>query len=152
MSEREFRRNPFISKNGSVTSFSLRTSAIIMVGEKYLMVLNKGANKYKHPGGHLNINESLQEGLKRELKEEIGLDVNIEDVDLDKTFFDSVLRKDGNLMINSLSHIKIDLNVAENITKSSPLPTKILSLDELNENNTWKSEIDAIEYFIKNKF
>lgn len=143
---REFRKNIFISNNGTVKSFSLRASTLIIVGNKYLMVLNEAANKYKHPGGHMHINESLVEGLKRELEEEIGLEINT--ADPEKVFFDSVF-KDGNLMINTLFQIEISLERAEKIVSSSPMKTKLFALEALNNQNTWKSEIDAIEYFEK---
>lgn len=109
----------------------------------YLMVLNEGASKYKHPGGHINLRESLLEGLKRELKEEIGL--GIKDADPEKIFFDVVF-KDGNAMINSIFQIQIDLGTAEEIIFKSPLPTKLFRLEELNEDNTWISEINAINH------
>jgi ADP-ribose pyrophosphatase YjhB (NUDIX family) len=141
---REFRKNIFISDNNILKSFSLRASAIVQVGDKYLMVLNEGANKYKHPGGHINLSESLLEGLKRELKEEIGLE--IEDADPEKIFFDVVF-KDGNAMINSIFQIQIDLETAKEVINNSPLPTNLFKLKELNKDNTWKSEINAIKFY-----
>jgi ADP-ribose pyrophosphatase YjhB (NUDIX family) len=141
---REFRKNIFISNNNILKSFSLRASAIVQVDDKYLMVLNEGANKYKHPGGHINLSESLLEGLKRELKEEIGLE--IEDADPEKIFFDVVF-KDGNAMINSIFQIQIDLETAKEVINNSPLPTNLFKLKELNKDNTWKSEINAIKFY-----
>jgi ADP-ribose pyrophosphatase YjhB (NUDIX family) len=141
---REFRKNIFISNNNILKSFSLRASTIVQVGDNYLMVLNEGANKYKHPGGHINLSESLLEGLKRELKEEIGLE--IEDADPEKIFFDVVF-KDGNAMINSIFQIQIDLETANKVINNSPLPTNLFKLEELNEDNTWKSEINAIKFY-----
>jgi ADP-ribose pyrophosphatase YjhB (NUDIX family) len=141
---REFRKNIFISNNNILKSFSLRASAIVQVDDKYLMVLNEGANKYKHPGGHINLSESLLEGLKRELKEEIGLEIG--DADPEKIFFDVVF-KDGNAMINSIFQIQIDLETAKEVINNSPLPTNLFKLKELNEDNTWKSEINAIRFY-----
>ena len=141
---REFRKNTFISDNGTVKSFSLRASALIIVGNKYLMVLNEGANKYKHPGGHMHISESLVEGLKRELEEEIGL--IIDTTNPENVFFDSVF-KDGNLMTNTLFQIEISLEQAEKVISNSPMKTKLFTLEELNDQNTWKSEIEAIKYY-----
>lgn len=143
---REFRKNIFISNNDTLKSFSLRASTLVQVEDKYLMVLNEGASKYKHPGGHINLCESLLEGLKRELKEEIGLET--QDSDPEKIFFDVVF-KDGNAMINSLFQIHIDLKTAKEVIANSPLPTKLFKLEELNEDNTWESEINAIKHFEK---
>ncbi len=141
---REFRKNIFISNDRILNSFSLRASAIIQTNDKYLMVLNKGAKRYKHPGGHIHLSESLLEGLKRELKEEIGL--QIEDADTEEIFFDTVF-KEGNAMINSIFQIKIDLEIAKEVLSNSLLQTKLFKLEELNEENTWESEINAIKYF-----
>lgn len=145
---REFRKNIFISNNDILKSFSLRASTLVQVEDKYLMVLNEGASKYKHPGGHINLCESLLEGLKRELREEIGLE--IQDADPEKIFFDVVF-KDGNAMINSLFQIQIDLKTAKEVIANSPLPTKLFKLEELNEENTWESEINAIKHLQKQK-
>ncbi len=141
---REFRKNIFISNNDTLKSFSLRASTLVKVDDMYLMVLNEGANKYKHPGGHINLSESLLEGLKRELKEEIGLE--IEDADTEEIFFDTVF-KDGNAMINSIFQIKVNLETAKKVLSSSALPTKLFKLEELNDKNTWESEINAIKYY-----
>lgn len=140
---REFRKNIFISDNDVLKSFSLRASAIVQVEDKYLMVLNEGASKYKHPGGHINLSESLLEGLKREIKEEVGLE--IEDANTEEIFFDVVF-KDGNAMINSLFQIQIDLKTAKEVIANSPLPTKLFKLEELNKDNTWESEITVIKH------
>jgi ADP-ribose pyrophosphatase YjhB (NUDIX family) len=143
---REFRVNKFISNNNTLKSFSLRASTIIQVNDKYLMVLNEGANKYKHPGGHINLCESLLDGLKRELKEETGLE--IEKADTETIFFDTVF-KNGNAMINSLFQIEIDIDTAKEVMANSPLPTKLFKLADLNEENTWESEINAIKHYEK---
>lgn len=143
---REFRKNTFVTDNGTVNSFSLRASALIIVGDKYLMVLNEGANKYKHPGGHMHINESLVEGLKRELEEEIGL--KVETADPEKVFFDCLF-KDGNAMINTLFQVEISEEESKEIISKSPMQTKLFKLGELNTQNTWESEIEAIKYYEK---
>jgi hypothetical protein len=52
-------------------------------------------------------------------------------------------------MINSIFQIQIDLKTAEDIISKSPLPTKLFKLEELNEQNAWISEINAIKHFKK---
>lgn len=44
---------------------------------KYLIMLDRNDN-YAFPKGHIEEGESLKEAAKRETKEEVGLDINIE--------------------------------------------------------------------------
>ena len=44
-------------------------------GKIFLMKSHKWRNKYVIPGGHIELGESLEEALKREIKEETGLDI-----------------------------------------------------------------------------
>lgn len=44
---------------------------------KYLIMLDRNDN-YAFPKGHIEEGESLKEAAKREIKEEVGLDINIE--------------------------------------------------------------------------
>jgi hypothetical protein len=50
-------------------------------------------------------------------------------------------------MINSIFQIQIDLETANKVINNSPLPTNLFKLEELNEDNTWKSEINAIKFY-----
>lgn len=59
--------------------------AVLMQNNKILLPkrsanLKKMPNKYEFPGGKVEKSESLKEGLKRELFEELCIDVNIEDI------------------------------------------------------------------------
>lgn len=62
-------------------------------GEILLIKSHKWRNKYVIPGGHLELGEKLEEALKREVKEETGLDVydlkplHIQEFIFDKVFF-----------------------------------------------------------------
>lgn len=49
----------------------------IVDGPKLLAVWKTETAQYEIPGGKLEENESLEEGAKREVKEEIGVDVEI---------------------------------------------------------------------------
>ncbi len=51
--------------------------AIIKKGDKVVMLRNKGNGKIWLPGGAIEIGEKIAEGLKREIEEEIGIEVEV---------------------------------------------------------------------------
>ena len=53
----------------------ISNKALVMKDGKILLLKNKGG-EYELPGGHLKKGEIILQGLKREVKEEIGLDYN----------------------------------------------------------------------------
>ena len=46
------------------------------------MCYSNGLQHYEFPGGHLEENETLEEGLKREILEETGIVLDLEKIDL----------------------------------------------------------------------
>ena len=66
-----------------MSTFGVAAKAVIVNGEgKYLFVRKSSnedinPNTYEFPGGRIEFGESPEEALVREIKEEIGLDINI---------------------------------------------------------------------------
>lgn len=54
--------------------------AILKYKGSFVLVKEKSDGKWILPGGRLNVDEKLQEGLLREIKEELSVDCFIEDV------------------------------------------------------------------------
>jgi nucleoside triphosphatase len=52
-------------------------SAVIRKNEKYLIVRDGGFNFWRTPGGRVNWGEPIEKALKREMKEELGVDISI---------------------------------------------------------------------------
>lgn len=74
----------------SSEKFKFRPTAYGLVVDKgrILVMKNRFTGKFWFPGGGLNIHETLEEGLKREIKEEIAIDVKIGDqLFMEETFF-----------------------------------------------------------------
>lgn len=62
-------------------------------GKMFLMKSHKFYGKYVVPGGHIELGETIEQALKRELKEETGMDVfgfrfiGIQELVFDKAFW-----------------------------------------------------------------
>jgi len=54
--------------------------ALIAKGEEVLMVRDSGKDSamWDLPGGKINVDESIEAGLRREIKEELGIDINVD--------------------------------------------------------------------------
>lgn len=63
-------------------------------GEIFLMKSHKWRDKYVIPGGHIELGESFEEALKREIKEETGLRIyRIKFINLQEFIFDKAFWK-----------------------------------------------------------
>lgn len=61
-------------------NFKLRTSAIIIKDNKILLQKCQSRNGYGFPRGHVELGELTSDAIIREVKEETGLDVKIENL------------------------------------------------------------------------
>jgi 8-oxo-dGTP diphosphatase len=93
----------------------LVTTAIIKKDEKFLIAKRKAGGvvggKWEFPGGKVEHGETPEEGLKRELKEELNIDVNVGE------FFDEHIHhyRTGSLKISAYSvhHVDGEFDLAE---------------------------------------
>ncbi len=107
--------------------FSYRVGAIIIKNKKILMVRNNKSPHYYSVGGRVKIGESSIEALNREIKEELGLKLNILDLAVvQESFYEYGVDKD------KIHEISLFYNVDFNEN------TKIESMNFL--------EVDCTEY------
>tara|TARA_B100000424_G_C22727160_1_gene394503 strand:+ start:135 stop:536 length:402 start_codon:yes stop_codon:yes gene_type:complete len=109
--------------------------------------LKKMPNKYEFPGGKIEENETLKEGLKRELFEELCIHVNIEDI---IEFPDNVLKTEKFILtIYIIKKWENELTINHEIN-SEILEVnihKLINVEELLE--TDKQLIPSILEFLK---
>ena len=67
-----------------ITEVIIRVKALIITSSKEIL-LGKSDSSYQFPGGHLEVNESLIDALKREILEETG--IVLDDKEIDKPFY-----------------------------------------------------------------
>lgn len=95
----------------------IRVKALI-INSKNEILLGYAHKTYQFPGGHIEENESLEEGLKREVKEETGIEIR--EVNLKPfvkiVYYTSNYRNTGLNRKNEIYYyvIKTDDNVNEN--------------------------------------
>jgi len=66
-------------------------TAFIFHDDKLLLVFHKKLQRWMHVGGHVKENELFDEALKREIKEEVGLSVEIIDAHSSAISYDKKL-------------------------------------------------------------
>lgn len=69
-----------IDIKNEVGTFKLRTSGIIIRNNKVLVAKSKKFNGYVFPGGHVTLGESSINAIKREIKEELNYNFEIENL------------------------------------------------------------------------
>lgn len=80
--------------NVSDGKFNYRVGAIIIKNNKLLVVKNHKASYFYSVGGRVKYNETCEEAIKREIKEELGIDMEIDRaIFFHEQFFDE---KDSN--------------------------------------------------------
>lgn len=75
----EFRRYPGVDKEGNMVEVTIATGPVIIEDNKVLLVKHGDDDFWKFPGGTQMDNNNFIENAKREVKEELGLEVNLED-------------------------------------------------------------------------
>ena len=69
-------------------------------GKVILLKSHKWRNKYVIPGGHVELGERFEDALKREIKEETGLNIfDIKFVCFQESIFDSAFWKKGHAIV-----------------------------------------------------
>lgn len=108
-----------------------RTRALIVFNGQIVLIKGwLGKNEWGLPGGGVKNGESLEVGLKREIKEEIGLT-------LDSNKFTKIgVKKNSNLKLNYLGHFyEYNLDNKANLSPGFPeiIDAKWVKIDEISK-------------------
>lgn len=119
-----------------------RVKAII-INSKNEILLGYAHKTYQFPGGHLEDKESLNYGLSRELKEELGVDIKIDTLPFMRTvYYTHNYRNTGKNRENDIYYFLIKSDIEPDMEKAQ------LDFNELAGNYTPKyisiNEIDSI--------
>lgn len=71
--DKENENRPYVAANAVIIKI-IRDKEYILLGKRKNVA---GANHYYLPGGHIKIGEKIEESLKREIEEEIGLNIEV---------------------------------------------------------------------------
>ena len=78
---KEIIHNDDLLKDNEIDEQSIRARGLIINSKnEILMCYSNGLQHYEFPGGHLEENETLIAGLKREIKEETGIIINVSEI------------------------------------------------------------------------
>ncbi len=107
-------------KDNTITELVIRVKAII-INNKNEILLGNSLNTYQFIGGHVEKNESLQTALKREIKEETGININTENIlpIIKMTSYYQDYPKPNQNRKNEIYYFEIKTDKKPNINKTS---------------------------------
>ncbi len=125
----------------------ITTTAFIFYKNKLLLIFHKKMQKWMHVGGHVENNELFDETLKREIKEEVGLDIDIIDAYPQTRFFSNEKLAIPFFVQGSQKNNKKQISI-DYVCEVKGNSKVTLQKEEL-ENYKWikESEIDSIDTF-----
>lgn len=80
-----------------------KAAGILIVDRKFLMSRSKGKEFFISPGGKIHPGESAEEAFVRELDEELGIEVTVEDLEEFSTFYSLAVEQTGD------KHLRMDV-------------------------------------------
>ena len=119
----------------------IRTKAFI-INDKNEIILVHNNNTYQFPGGHLELGESLIDSIRRELKEELGINnVVIRNPFLEIDTYDNNYFNSSDKVLNKIIYFKVETNDKPNlenleldlIEKNTPFNIVYVRVEELTK-------------------
>ncbi len=106
-------------KESDFTEKVIRVKGLIINSDNKILIAHNN-NTYQFPGGHLEENENMDECIKREIKEETGIDVNInEEPFLCIRNYDNNYFGTGRKVLNSIYYYRFFTDDAPNFDETN---------------------------------
>ena len=123
----------------------IRVKALIL-NSKGNILLAFNNNTYQFPGGHLDEGESIDECMKREIKEEVGIDVEVGEPFLSIETYDSNYFNTGKKVLNTIYYYKVFTDLEPNFSN-----TKYDELELKTDFDLFYVDFSNLEKFINSK-
>ena len=123
----------------------VRVKALIL-NSKGNILLAYNNNTYQFPGGHLDDGESIDECMKREIKEEVGIDVEVNDPFLSIETYDNNYFGTDKKVLNTIYYYKVFTDLEPDFSK-----TKYDELEAKTDFDLFYVDFFNLEKFIISK-
>ena len=122
-----------------------RVKALILNSSgKILLAFNN--NTYQFPGGHVNENEEIDECIKREIREEVGIDVEVNEPFLSIETYDNNYFNTGKKVLNTIYYYRVFTDLEPDFSR-----TKYDDLEAKTDFDLFYVDFSNLEKFIISK-
>jgi 8-oxo-dGTP pyrophosphatase MutT (NUDIX family) len=142
---KEFIINDDNLKEEDVEMKVVRVKALIL-NSKGSILLAFNNNTYQFPGGHVDDDETIDECMKREIKEEVGIDVEVNDPFLSIETYDANYFGTGKKVLNTIYYYRIFTDLEPDFSK-----TKYDELELQTDFNLFYVDFSNLENFLVSK-
>lgn len=136
--------NPDNLKKEDIDETVIRAKALV-INDKKEIILGFYFGTYQFPGGHVDNNENIVDCLKREVKEEVGIEVKEENPEpfASLTYYVKNYREDSINRENKIYYFLVETNDEPDLSK-----TDYDEFETIGEFEIVKVHIDAIEQLL----
>ena len=128
-----------------IESKVIRVKALILNSSGNILLAYNN-NTYQFPGGHVGENESIDECMKREIREEVGIDVEVGEPFLSIETYDNNYFGTGKKVLNTIYYYKVFTDLEPDFSK-----TEYDELESKTDFDLFYVDFSNLEKFIISK-
>lgn len=142
---KEFVINDDDLKEEDIEMKVIRVKALIL-NSKGSILLAFNNNTYQFPGGHVDEGEEIDDCMKREIKEEVGIDVEVDDPFLSIETYDNDYFGTGKKVLNTIYYYRVFTDLEPDFSK-----TRLDELEKKTDFDLFYVDFSKLEEFIISK-